>query len=620
MGNGAPKTQAQGGRRTGAVARDLPGADLTPVLDWLCTDTGADAAVVVHGTDKASRLLGTTRTPIPLEPLLAGLTGDGTVQHRHVTTTAELGCPGPTRALRAMPLPGDKQLLLCLVGAAGTGATPPANPGPAPLGAVRNQAQALLRERDEARLQTGQAARAELLQETLDGLEEPLCTCDRQGRILVANEALKQLLGHDRGDLVGNALQRYLGGNATAFMEHLKHSADPDPLSWSDTWLLHDSKGQPVEVSVRRTRLRRDHGPDRILLRWTPVMQEHGNNFLRDARATILERVARREPVTATLEAICELAEGHFPETIAAISIPRPDGDRLLVAPDMPAHFRRALEEHHRFDPDESLCASTVHTGEHQICADVRTEERWPDYGWFAVAHGIHAIWSEPLRGRDGATLGALTVFRYTAGPPSTRDIEALKHLAGLGAVAVTHARFLEELEAQAFHDGLTGLPNRRLLSDRLTHQIAMAQRTRRPFAVFLLDVDGFKAVNDDFGHEEGDAFLCRLAERLAGVLRPGDTLARLGGDEFVVVAPLGQPGDAPAVADKLIAATETVDCPCAVGLSIGISLFPDHGESERPLLHRADRAMYQAKQQGKNRWAVYGTSADLPASQPTNE
>lgn len=132
-----------------------------------------------------------------------------------------------------------------------------------------------------------------------------------------------------------------------------------------------------------------------------------------------------------------------------------------------------------------------------------------------------------------------------------------------------------------------------------------------------LLDVDEFKQVNDQLGHHEGDRLLCRLANELGSVLRPGDTLARLGGDEFVVVAALAHSGDAPALAERLLAAAKRLFPTNHAGISIGISVFPDHGDSERPLLHRADCAMYQAKEQGKNRWAIYAHSASDKALHP---
>ncbi|WP_290649567.1 diguanylate cyclase [Aquisalimonas sp.] len=616
MGSGALESESRGGSG-GSTDRELPAESLPPLLRWLCHDTAAEGALILQTTNDETRLLGAFNAPLGLQRLmtrLAPLIAAGT----EVTTTSDLGLLGPERPLQLLPVPTDSgDVHLCLIAPSQTQATTVPSAKSLAVEALAAHVELLQAGREEARIHTGHVARGELLQETLDGLDEPLCTCDQQGRILAVNLALGRLLDEDRHGLIGRNLTRFLSGDATAFMEHLRARTDAEAPYPGPTWHLLDAHGHDLEVSVKKTVLLREDRPERILLHWRPVERQSATPSLQDARSIILERVTRREPVQATLGSVCELAESQLPETIAIISVPRPEGGRLLIAPDMPPHLRQGLEAHHGFDTDESLCASVVATGERHICPDVRMEDRWPDYRWFAVAHGIHSIWSEPLRSRDGNTLGALTVFRAEAGRPTCEQLDALQRLADLGAVAVSHANFLEELESQAYHDGLTGLPNRRLLSDRLAHQLGLARRSRQPVAVLLLDVDGFKQVNDQLGHHEGDRLLCRLANELGSVLRPGDTLARLGGDEFVVVAALGHSGDAPALAERLLAAAKRLSATNCAGISIGISVFPDHGDSERPLLHRADSAMYQAKEQGKNRWAVYAHSATDQALHP---
>lgn len=606
MGKGAPDTGATTATRQ-TVGKQYPHPELTPILEWLRRDCGAVSALVTETSGAPLQLLGAANPPQWLNPLLERLPRSSP-RAPTTATTHDLGLSGHDHVMTLMPLgrhDGAYQML-CLIHAADNSPEAMAEPDATAIAALKERLHRLLRAREEARTQTVQVARVELLQDALDALETPLSTCDRNGRILAVNDALCQLLEARRSDLVGHGVDEFLGGDITALMEHLRQQPAGDALARHRRWRVRDTQGRDLDITVRPGGNAGEQHPERLLLRWRYTGAGRGGIFLRDARAMILERVARREPVTTTLSAICELAAGYWPETLAIISVPRPQGGRLLVAPDLPPHFRRGLEDHHDFEPEESLCATVATTGERQICADVRTEDRWPDYSWFAVAHGIHAVWGEPLRTQSGATVGVLTLFRHQPGPPDNGQLDTLRRLAELAAVAVSHADFLEELESQAFHDGLTGLPNRRLLSDRLAHQIGQAHRTRHPVAVLLLDVDGFKAVNDQHGHDAGDELLCRLAQAFGSVLRPGDTLARLGGDEFVVVAPLGRPTDATSIAEKLISASETVEPAYAIGLSVGISLFPDHGDSERPLLHRADRAMYQAKRKGKHRWCVY--------------
>jgi diguanylate cyclase (GGDEF)-like protein/PAS domain S-box-containing protein len=169
-----------------------------------------------------------------------------------------------------------------------------------------------------------------------------------------------------------------------------------------------------------------------------------------------------------------------------------------------------------------------------------------------------------------------------------------------------------EEARFLAYHDTLTGMPNRRLLDDRLRQAVFLALRRDARVAVMVVDLDHFKQVNDQLGHRAGDAVLREAAHRIAGCVRKADTLARQGGDEFVVVIPdLEQEADCQVVAEKILRALEPpfrVDGrEFSIGASIGISLFPaDAGDGEG-LLRNADVAMYGAKQLGRNNYRFYG-------------
>jgi diguanylate cyclase (GGDEF)-like protein/PAS domain S-box-containing protein len=166
--------------------------------------------------------------------------------------------------------------------------------------------------------------------------------------------------------------------------------------------------------------------------------------------------------------------------------------------------------------------------------------------------------------------------------------------------------QYQEALEHQATHDSLTGLANRNLLNDRITHSIALAKRSGRQVAVALLDLDHFKHVNDAYGHSAGDALLREISVRLRRCVRESDTVARLGGDEFVIVlSDLAQTEDAEHVAQKIVdALAEPIhvdDREVYVGASIGLALYPRDGEHGEILLRNADIAMYRVKEHGRN-------------------
>jgi diguanylate cyclase (GGDEF)-like protein/PAS domain S-box-containing protein len=192
-------------------------------------------------------------------------------------------------------------------------------------------------------------------------------------------------------------------------------------------------------------------------------------------------------------------------------------------------------------------------------------------------------------------------------------DLRENRQLRGivLNARDVTERmRLEEELTRQAFHDGLTGLANRALFRDRLDQALARSTRTREPLAVLLLDLDGFKQVNDTLGHDAGDQLLGAVAERLAAAVRPSDTLARLGGDEFALLLDPATEEEAEEVAQRLTqqisASFHVSGRELTVGASIGIVAHPGgHAESD-DLIRHADIAMYAAKDAGRGHHQVF--------------
>lgn len=209
-------------------------------------------------------------------------------------------------------------------------------------------------------------------------------------------------------------------------------------------------------------------------------------------------------------------------------------------------------------------------------------------------------------RRRDGSTYSA--EFTIT---PITNAKGLIEHLVIIKR-DVTERKAKEQKLAQlAHHDPLTNLPNRLLFSDRLSHSIAQASRTHSGLSVMYFDLDGFKEVNDTFGHDAGDELLKQVAKRVKSVIRKSDTAARIGGDEFTVILEgTRSTKDAEAVAQKLLEALSQpfmVDSKqLHVTASIGISQYPDDGNDSESLVRNADAAMYRAKELGRNRFCIY--------------
>jgi diguanylate cyclase (GGDEF)-like protein/PAS domain S-box-containing protein len=226
----------------------------------------------------------------------------------------------------------------------------------------------------------------------------------------------------------------------------------------------------------------------------------------------------------------------------------------------------------------------------------------------------ITAAWEHPgtctneyrLVGRDGREVW-ISSYAKTVADASGRATRMI----GVSQDITERKRREDEARFLAYHDTLTGLPNRRLLDDRLRQALHLAQRRDARVAVMLVDLDDFKVVNDRLGHRAGDAVLREVAQRLAACVRKADTLARQGGDEFVVVIPdLQQEADCQVVAEKILRALEPPlradGEEFRIGASIGISLYPADASDGDALLRNADAAMYRAKQLGRNNYRYY--------------
>ncbi len=197
----------------------------------------------------------------------------------------------------------------------------------------------------------------------------------------------------------------------------------------------------------------------------------------------------------------------------------------------------------------------------------------------------------------DGQVVG---IFVHVA------DVDLLKRM----EVELRAAK--EQAEHVAMHDFLTGLPNRVTLNARIEEAIARSKRTGVAVCLLTLDIDNFKTVNDTFGHAEGDRFLVEIASRIRSCVRAYDTAARLGGDEFVLlVSELASVAEIRAFADRVL---ETIRQPCAIagtsvipGASIGIAAYAGQGETAAALLAASDKALYAAKDAGRDRYAIAG-------------
>jgi diguanylate cyclase (GGDEF)-like protein len=226
-------------------------------------------------------------------------------------------------------------------------------------------------------------------------------------------------------------------------------------------------------------------------------------------------------------------------------------------------------------------------------------------------AEGLEAVMSAPVE-EDGRVIGTLTVATHRRGRTySLTEQQMLVTFAVHASVALTNARIADSMTHLAFHDALTGLPNRALFVDRVTQALARSGRKTQITAVLFADLDNFKAINDTLGHAAGDEILMVIAARLRESLRPSDSAARFGGDEFaVLLEDIGSEGRVMNACERimvsLVAPVDIRGTTIDLGASIGVALSGDARCDADSLLRDADVAMYAAKAAGKGTYRLY--------------
>lgn len=235
-------------------------------------------------------------------------------------------------------------------------------------------------------------------------------------------------------------------------------------------------------------------------------------------------------------------------------------------------------------------------------------------------------LWETILSGREwhgefhNRNKDGTQVWELASISPVVDASGIISHFVGVKEDISELKRLQGKLGQMAHFDELTGLPNRALFMDRLEQMMFHAHRYHGRLALLFADLDGFKGVNDNLGHHAGDQLLQAVAHRLTSCVRESDTVARLGGDEFIIMLDDLKSWEEPGiVARKLLAAFgapfRISDTHCSIGISIGISIYPDDADKPQPLISLADFAMYEAKRGGKNtfKYSSHGAGRGTP-------
>lgn len=421
----------------------------------------------------------------------------------------------------------------------------------------------------------------------MDLLLDAVCVVDMQGRFVFVSAACERIFGYTPEEMIGRPMIDFVFAEDRArTLEVAGNVVAGQPLlHYENRYVRKD--GQVVHVMWSA--------------RWSEADQ------MRFAVARDITDRKRADALQAALYAISDAAHATEALDVVFRRIHRIVGGLLPAAGFFVALYDEGKDEltfpycagesgqapaPQKPDPS-TLCAEVIRTGQPLLAA--------PDAGEGLSGLGV------PLHAKKGV-IGALVVQRPRAERPYTKkDTELLQFVSAQISPAIERKQMEAWLQHIAQHDPLTDLPNRELFHDRLQTALLLAERNQTQLALLYLDLDKFKQVNDTLGHPVGDLLLQEAARRLRQCVRDSDTVGRVGGDEFMVLLngiPLRE--HALPIAEKIRVALghpyALAGHSLQISPSIGIALFPEHGDDYKQLIRYADEAMYDAKKNGGNR------------------
>lgn len=349
----------------------------------------------------------------------------------------------------------------------------------------------------------------------------------------------------------------------------------------------------------------------------------------RENRSKIFQALVVSTPLSEVLGLIVKTIEDEDPEISCSILLQDQNNRHLKLGAAggrLPDFFVSAIDAM-PISEGTASCGTAAFLGQRVIVADINNHPYWTKLLPLAQQAKLQACWSEPIISSDDKVMGTLAFYYPSVKTPDAAGLQKIEEFAKLASLAIEKNRTEEKILHLAFYDTLTQLPNRRLLNDRLTKELAGVGRHEGYGALMFLDLDHFKTLNDSLGHHIGDELLIQVAIRLKECVRDEDTVARLGGDEFVVLQTSASSETSQQASDCALTIAKRIQkalfIPYSlqgyehhVTSSIGITLFSKDNSDIDAIFKQADTAMYAAKSKGRNTFSFYNTQMQHHADQ----
>jgi diguanylate cyclase (GGDEF)-like protein/PAS domain S-box-containing protein len=443
-----------------------------------------------------------------------------------------------------------------------------------------------------------------------DQFPEFFCLKDRRSRFVFANAAVLQFAGFDNlSTLLGRTEFDFLDDEAAGERFAFEQQLMSDGENSEREELLRLPDGREFWLSTTRTCLRDSDGAVAglmVLSRDITEARRHAD--LQRGHASVLEMVARGKPLPLVLETLCQVMEGQLEGISASVLLLDETGEFLRhgAAPSLPMAYTK-LVDGVAIGPRVGSCGTCAWRRAAVVVEDIDTDPLWSDFRDLAAVFRLRSCWSTPIMSADGRMLGTFALYSREIRAPSQREIDITAMAVDLGGIAIERAQNEERIQHMAYHDPLTGLPNRTLFWAQFSRALNDAQRESRKITVAYVDLDNFKGINDSFGHAMGDEVLKQLAGRVTQLVRAADLVVRLGGDEFAIVFSNAYQNEASVLRRlreirSILSQPVTVEATeIPITCSMGVAFYPQDGDTPEGLLATADRAMYAAKAMGRD-------------------
>ncbi len=456
--------------------------------------------------------------------------------------------------------------------------------------------------------------RFDLMRLATDSLDQAVVATDMDGSVAFANEAFTRLTGYRADEVLGRRLSDVVpdfGDARNKLRDALR--ALQAVGTFKDDILFSDRSGEPKWATLTANVVSEDGEASRYIvasisdITFAKIYETLQHRLLRD--------LVHGKSLPAMMNMVCREVQQMLENIHMSVALIDQAGClRMQAAPDLPAWYCDAIEGL-ATGPVVGSCGTAAWIGEAVNVDDIHTDPLWAPFPEITANLDYTSVWSIPIKAGDGSVKGVFAFYAHSPIVPSAfhwRIVDICKELC---ALALERTEAHNRVRHLANHDSLTGLFNRQYFHHELDAEIAHAAATDSPFAVHLIDLDGFKEINDRYGHKAGDDLLVAFARQLEGLAEGTDTIARLGGDEFAMLqthclssAAAQRRAEQITRSIQELLSQGRADWETA-GASVGFALCPKDAQTPEDLLRNADLALYRAKQSGRGKACSYTIS-----------